>query len=139
MSGYGDPREYSGRDDKGSKRRSISPRDDSRGTRGGSRYSSGSSRYGSRDDRGYRDDRRSYPSSHTSFIESGTSRSINMPMEAQTPETGRNFAPSKVPVQGTIGRFTKVYVNHFAIQSLPVVKTYIYDVGEPNNLPGALF
>ena len=57
-------------------------------------------------------------------------------MEAEIPETGRSFTPPKVPVQGTIGRFTKVHVNHFAIQSLPVVKTYIYDVSEPKILPG---
>ncbi len=55
--------------------------------------------------------------------------SHNLPMTVAVPNSGRAFTIPPLPVEGTDGRPTTVLVNHFELQSLPVVKSYIYNVG----------
>jgi hypothetical protein len=50
-------------------------------------------------------------------------------MTVAVPNSGRAFTIPPLPVEGTDGRPTTVLVNHFELQSLPVVKSYIYNVG----------
>ena len=52
----------------------------------------------------------------------------DLPLEVAVPGNGRKFELASSPTIGTIGELTKIIVNHYEIQSLPVVKTYTYDV-----------
>ena len=108
MSGYGS-KSYTGRDNR---RRSDSPMD---------------TRRGGREERGYHGHRRD---------DSGTSRPsvpslTALPSTVPVPKSGRALPASKIKMEGTAGRQTKVLVNHFELQSLPLLKIYFYNVGGP--------
>lgn len=133
MSGYGDRHGSSGRDDH-SRRRSISPRGDRRERRRDDRSYAGSqeSRYGRRDtrddgggQRGRYGGRGSDGSSTTYTTSSG---GPSLPSTVSVPPTGREFNTSAPPMKGSIGKPTRILVNHYEIQSLPTVKTYTYEV-----------
>lgn len=133
MSGRGDRREHSGRDrgdrrdlvgrDRGDRRRSRSPRD-----RRENRYNERD--YPHRQDshfasRGGYD----HPEDRQRGRESATNPPSGVfPTPVEIPSTGRKFIPPPIPIEGTMGRRTRVAVNHFMIQSLPVVKIFAYGV-----------
>ncbi|KAI9783161.1 MAG: hypothetical protein M1816_001483 [Peltula sp. TS41687] len=132
MSGYGDRQGYSGRDDR-SRRRSVSPRGDRRDPRRDDRsYTGGESRYSGRRDG--RDDSaqrgryggRGSDGGSTSYAT--TSSGASLPSTVPVPSTGRQFNPLTPPMKGTIGKPTRILVNHYEIQSLPTVKTHTYEI-----------
>jgi hypothetical protein len=51
-----------------------------------------------------------------------------LPRDAEVPQNGRKFEQAGTPMKGTAGRRTKIIVNHYEVQSLPIIKTYTYDV-----------
>ncbi|KAI9774689.1 MAG: hypothetical protein M1840_002938 [Geoglossum simile] len=52
----------------------------------------------------------------------------DLPLEVAIPGNGHRFELESPPMVGTIGERTKIIVNHYEVQSLPVVKTYTYDI-----------
>lgn len=53
----------------------------------------------------------------------------DLPVTVEIPKTGNALSAPRLQMQGKAGKSTRVLVNHFEIQSLPVVKTYLYHVG----------
>ena len=133
MSGYGNRQGYSGRDDR-SRRRSISPRGDRRDRRRDDRSYAGpqESRYDRRDARDDGGDQRGRyggrASDGSGTTYTGSSGFSSLPSTISVPPTGRQFNPSTAPMKGSIGKPTRILVNHYEIQSLPTVKTYTYEV-----------
>ena len=139
MSGYGDDRRREHRSgETPGRRRSISPRDDrregsgDRGGYGGSRGGRGG-RGGRGDFGGSRGGGRGGARGGDYDVDRGSSDSLrsslpDLPSVAAIPGTGRRFEPPGHIPQGTAGQKTMILVNHYEIQSLPMVKVYQYDV-----------
>lgn len=129
MSGYGDRQGSAGGDDR-SRRRSISPRGDRRDRGRDDRSFTGTqeSRYGRRGDGGSRGGRYSGRGSDGSSTYTSPSGVSSLPSIVSVPPTGREFNASTAPMKGSIGKPTRIMVNHYEIQSLPTVKTYTYEV-----------
>ncbi|KAI9783515.1 MAG: hypothetical protein M1839_003685 [Geoglossum umbratile] len=136
----------SGRNDNGYRsgnRRSVSPRGDrrddpyghresrsdfnSRGSYGGDR----SSRGGSGGDRmrggygGGRGSRGGYGGSRGGrggYQQAPRSTLPDLPLEVAVPGNGRKFELASTPMVGTIGERTRIIVNHYEIQSLPIIR-----------------
>ncbi|KAI9821210.1 MAG: hypothetical protein M1827_003944 [Pycnora praestabilis] len=145
MSGYGRSHPKDDRS-QGGRRRSVSPRrdrrgedpyghrDESRNTRsstgrqdyGGSGRDSGFGRRGGRGD--YRGDRGSQGSGSTQSSGSFRSSLPNLPKAVDVPKGGRLFELKEPEMKGTAGSSTRINVNHYEIQSLPVQKTYQYNI-----------
>src|SRR5579862_3692436 len=150
MSGYGNGSGRSGDRSPGhhqGNRRSVSPRDgrrdgpygrrdsrsvynsyDSHGEerygRGGAGGDRGRGRYNTGRGGGYSGGR----GGRGNYEQTPRSTLPDLPSEVEIPGNGRRFQVEVAPMVGTIGEPTKIIVNHYEIQSLPVVRTYTYDV-----------
>ena len=132
MSGYQGDRNRPGYD-----RRERSPRRDDRRPDRREDRSYGGPRQESRGSRGSFDSRRGSSQGDYSTRTSGTTMSTserlpNLPTTVELPKSGARFKP-KIPelaphLTGTAGHAYRLLVNHFTVQSLPVVKIYQYDI-----------
>lgn len=52
----------------------------------------------------------------------------DLPARVPVPNAGREFKTKTPMVQGTAGQECSLIVNHFRIQSLPIIKTFVYDL-----------
>lgn len=112
MSGYGS-RGHAGR---GDGRRPGSPRGERRSGHEGRGY------------HGHRKD-------HSGTFRPSVSSLTPLPSTVPVPKPGRALPASKIKMEGSAGRPTKVLVNHFELQSLPLVKIYFYNL--QFNVPGS--
>ncbi|MCJ1420408.1 hypothetical protein MMC32_006765 [Xylographa parallela] len=89
-------------------------------------YGRGDSRSSSRGD--FSNDRRGSRGDSTHHSSASAEKLPDLPLSVPIPENGRELRLKTRDGCGTVGRALTIAVNHFVIQSLPIVKVYQFDI-----------